>query len=160
MSRRSWKRAQPRTMCQAVEWSLEFAGEHQLNAERIGERMGLHSHWVIYKWASEGRMPAVLIPAFEHACGINLVSRWLASTGGKLLIDLPSGRNCNASDMQELQAVLHTATGALLAFYNGAADAAATIGAIQVGLEGLAWHRGNVQQHAHPQLELGDHSNE
>lgn len=90
MKRHNWKRAQPRTMCQAVEWSLEFAGEHQLNAERIAERMGLHSHWVIYKWASEGRMPAVLIPAFEHACGINLVSRWLASTGGKLLIDLPS----------------------------------------------------------------------
>ncbi|EPO8089461.1 hypothetical protein [Pseudomonas aeruginosa] len=160
MSRRNWKRAQPRTMCQAVEWSLEFAAEHRLNAERIGERMGLPSHWVIYKWASEGRMPAVLIPAFEHACGINLVSRWLAATGGKLLVDLPTGRNCTAEDMQELQAVLHTTTGALLAFYSGAADAAATLGAIQVGLESLAWHRGNVQQHAHPQLELGDHGHE
>lgn len=156
MKKRNWKRAHPRTMCQAVEWSLEYASEHRLNPERIGERMGLHSHWVIYKWASEGRMPAVLIPAFEHACGINLVSRWLAATGGKLLVDLPTGRNCTPDDMQELQAVLHHTTGALLAFYNGTADADATLGALQSGLEALAWHRGNVQQHAHPQLELGD----
>ncbi|WP_373389012.1 hypothetical protein [Pseudomonas alcaligenes] len=143
-------------MCQAVEWSLEFALEHRLNAERIAERMGLPSHWVIYKWASEGRMPAVLIPAFEHACGINMVSRWLASTSGKLLVDLPTGRNCTADDMQELQVVLHHTTGALMAFYNGTADADATLGALQSGLEALAWHRGNVAQHAHPQLELGE----
>lgn len=89
-------------------------------------------------------------------CGINLVSRWLASTGGKLLVDIPTGRSCTAHDMQELQAVLTTSMGALLAFYNGTSDAPTTLGALQAGLESLAWHRGNVQQHAHPQLELGE----
>jgi len=157
MKKRNWKTAQPSSIRQALEWSLEHAKERQnLSVERIAERMGLANHWALYKWASEGRMPAVSIPAFEHVCGINLVSRWLAATGSKLLIDLPTGRNCNAEDMQELQAVLHTATGVLMAFYNGTADAAATLAAIQAGMEGLAWHRGNVQQHCHPQLELGE----
>ncbi len=157
MSKRNWKAAQPSSCCQALEWSLEFAKEkHNLSAERIAERMGQANHWTLYKWVSEGRMPAVLIPAFEHVCGINLVSRWLASTGGKLLVDIPTGRSCTAHDMQELQAVLTTSMGALLAFYNGTSDAPTTLGALQAGLESLAWHRGNVQQPAHPQLELGE----
>ncbi|CAD5107213.1 hypothetical protein [Zestomonas carbonaria] len=161
MKRRNWKQAQPSSVRQALEWSLDFALErHNLSVERVAERMGLANHWSLYKWVSEGRMPLVMVPAFENVCGINLVSRWLASTGGKLLIDLPTGRLCKAEDMQELQAVLHTATGALLAFYNGTADAVQTLGAIQAGLEGLAWHRGNVQQHATPQLELGGHGHE
>ncbi|PTS85509.1 hypothetical protein DBR00_06960 [Pseudomonas sp. HMWF032] len=161
MKRRNWKSAQPNSIRQAMEWSLEYAKErHNLSVERIAERMGQANHWTLYKWTSEGRMPAVSIPAFEHVCGINLVSRWLAATGSKLLIDMPTGRACSTDDMQDLQAALHTATGALLAFYNGTADAAATLAAIQTGLEGLAWHRGNVQQHAHPQLELGAHEHE
>lgn len=161
MKRRNWKTAQPSSIRQALEWSLEYAKErHNLSVERIAERMGQANHWALYKWISEGRMPAVLIPAFEHVCGINLVSRWLASTGGKLLVDIPTGRGCSAQDMQELQAVLTTTIGALLAFYNATADADSTLGAIQAGLESLAWHRGNVQQHAHPQLELGGHDHE
>lgn len=157
MKRRSWKSAQPSSIRQALEWSLEFARErHNLSVERVAERMSLTNHWVLYKWAAEGRMPAVSIPAFEHVCGINLVSRWLAAAGGKLLIDLPTGRNCKAGDVQQLQEVLHAATGALLAFYAGTTDAPTALADVQAGLEQLAWHRGNVQQHAHPQLELGE----
>lgn len=139
-----------------MEWSLEAAKErHNLGVERIAERMGLANHWIIYKWIEAGRIPAVLIPAFEHACGINLISRWLASAGGKLLVDIPAGRTCDAQEMHDLQAVLNTTTGALIAFYQGLADVDSTQAAIQAGLTSLAWHRANVQQHAHPQLELG-----
>lgn len=161
MSRRNWKNAQPGTLKQALEWSLEFAkARHNLGVERIAERMGLENHWVLYKWSNSGRIPAVLIPTFELVCGINLISRWLAASGGRLLVDIPTGRGCGVQDMQELQAALHTTTGALMAFYAGNADAAATLGAIQTSLEQLAWHRGNVQQHATPQLELGDSDDE
>lgn len=59
MSKRNWKAAQPSSCCQALEWSLEFAKEkHNLSAERIAERMGQANHWTLYKWVSEGRMPA------------------------------------------------------------------------------------------------------
>lgn len=157
MTRRSWKNAQPSSIRQAMEWSLEFAKErHNLGVERIAERMGQANHWALYKWISEGRMPAVLIPAFEHACGISLVSRWLASTSGKLLIDIPSGRTCTAQDVNELQGVLNATTGALIAFYQGQLDADAAQAALQAGLTSLAWHRSNVQQHANPQLDLGE----
>ena len=138
---------------------MEYAREkYNLSPERIAERMGLASHWVLYKWASEGRLPALQIVSFEHVCDINLVSLWLAAAGGKLLIDMPTGRTAKAADMQQLQSVLHEATGALLAFYAGKQDSTETLAAIQGGLEGLAWHRGNVAQHNTPQLELGaDH---
>lgn len=155
MKRRNWKYLQPSSIRQALEWTKDFARErHNLSVERIAERMGLPDHSALYKWLANGRMPALLIPVYEEVCGINLVSRWLASAGGKLLIDLPTGRHCTAQDMHELQAVLTTSTGALLAFHSGSATAAEALSAIQAGLEGLAWHRGNVQQHAQPQLEL------
>lgn len=157
MKRRNWKHLQPSSLRQALEWCKDHARERrQLSVERIAERMGMPDHSALYKWLANGRMPAVLIPVYEDVCGINLVSRWLAAAGGKLLIDLPTGRDCNAKDMQELQAVLHTAIGALMAFHDGTADSTETLTALHAGLEGLAWHRGNVQQHAQPQLELGE----
>ncbi|MNE67920.1 hypothetical protein D3C80_1635560 [compost metagenome] len=118
--------------------------------------MGLADHWTLYKWISSGRMPAVMIPAYEAACGCNYVTRWMAGAAGKLLIDVPTGRKCSAQDIQELQAQLHAATGALMAFYAGHSDAEATLGSIRNAMEGLGWHHGNVAQHVQPQLELGD----
>lgn len=161
MKRRNWKTVAPSSIRQALELTLEYARERRnLSIERIAERMGLANHWVLYKWVSEGRMPAVIIPSFEHVAGINLVTRWLASTSGKLLVDMPTGRTCGAQDMQDLQSVLHQATGGLIAYYAGETEASEVLGAVQAGLESLAWHRGNVQQHAHPQLELGGHGHE
>lgn len=159
MRRRNWNGLQPRTMPQAVEWCIDFAlDKHNLSKERIADRMALPTHSVLYKWCQTGKIPAVQIPNLEHVCGINFVTRYLAAANGKLLIDLPTGRNANAEDMQHLQATLHAAAGALLTFYAGKQTAADTLDAIHAGLQSLAWHRGNVQQHAQPQLELGDPS--
>lgn len=156
MKRRNWKYAQPSSLRQALEWCKEFARErHNLGVERIAERMGLPDHSALYKWLANGRMPAVLIPVYERVCGINLVSRWLAATAGKALIDIPTGRTATAQDTQRLQEIFTETTGTLLAFYSGKHDAADTLAALQNALEELAWHRGNVQQHAQPQLELG-----
>ncbi|MCW5481729.1 hypothetical protein IGB00_35135, partial [Pseudomonas aeruginosa] len=44
------------------------------------------------------------------------------------------------------QGVLHNATGALMAFYDGKQTAEQTLDAIRAGLESLAWHHGNVDQ--------------
>ncbi|HEY0286277.1 MAG TPA: hypothetical protein VGC62_04605 [Pseudomonas sp.] len=157
MSRRNWKRVQPPTLRDALKLCQQHARErHNLGIERIAERMGLPDWSALYKWIANGRMPAVMIPAYEQVCGINLVSRWLAASSGKLLIDIPAGRASSPQDIQKLQAVLHEATGALMAFYADDLEATATLAAIQSGLEELAWHRGNVQQYAQPQLELGD----
>ncbi|MEG6946105.1 hypothetical protein V2A26_33745, partial [Pseudomonas aeruginosa] len=71
------------------------------------------------KWIGNGRLPLSLILPLEHACGLPLITRYLAAAHGKLLVDIPVGKACNASDLQQLQGVLHNATGALMAFYDG-----------------------------------------
>lgn len=129
-----------------------------MSVERIAELMGLADHWTLYKWLSTGRMPMVMVPVYEATCGCYYVTRWLASSSGKLLIDIPTGRALDADDVQALQTQLTLTTGALLSFYAGNKDADETLGAITHALEILAWHRGNVAQHDQPQLELGNNN--
>ena len=161
MTPAQWKRVQPINLRDALKLCQQHAKERfNHSIERIAALMGLEDHWALYKWIANGRMPAVLIPAYEQACGINLVTRWLAGSGGKLLIDVPAGRAATAKDTQRLQEILTETTGTLLAFYAGKDDVPATLAALQNALEELAWHRGNVQQHANPQLELGGHEHE
>ncbi|KMN33097.1 hypothetical protein B0T40_12705 [Chromobacterium haemolyticum] len=156
MTKRNWKRVQPSSLRNALELCKDYAKErHNLSVERIADRMGLSDHWTVYKWIQTGRIPANMIRAYETVCGINYATRWLAASGGSLLIDIPSGRIASAEDMQTLQSVLNDAAGRLLQFYAGKAQATDTLAAIQQAMEGLAWHRGNVEKHMQPELELG-----
>jgi thymidine phosphorylase len=113
------------------------------------------THDALYKWLATGKMPASLIPAYEMACGIDYVSRWLAISAGKLVIDIPTGKTAKPGDIQELQDILNSAMGNLIRFYSGRAQADETLAAIQSAMEGLALHRGNVAKHAHPELDFG-----
>ncbi|MFB9160382.1 hypothetical protein [Chromobacterium violaceum] len=155
MSRRNWKRLQPSSLRHALELCKDFARErHSLSVERIAERMGLADHWTLYKWIQNGRMPICLVRAYEAVCGINYATRWLAASGGFLLIDMPTGRNASAEDIQVLQQTLNDAVGLLLQFHAGKGQEADTLAALQQGLEGLAWHHRNVEQYLQPELEL------
>ncbi|NWO05351.1 MAG: hypothetical protein HLX50_06530 [Alteromonadaceae bacterium] len=155
MARRTWKTYQPNSLRDALEGCKVYARDkHNLSVERIADLMGLVDHWALYKWLQNGRFPTNLLIPYERACGINLVSRWLAANGGKLLVDIPTGRQADASDIQELQARLHDVTGLLMNFYRGSQNAEDTLAGIQGAMEQLAWHRGNVQQHQQPQFDL------
>lgn len=157
MQRRSWKNVRPTSLRNSLDLCKDFAQvRRNLSVERIAERMGLPDHWVLYKWLSTGRMPAVLIPAYEAACGCHYVTQWLAASAGKLAIDMPTGKSCQATDIQELQTLLHATTGALMAFHAGQQGADETLASIQSAMESLGWHHGNVSQHKTPQLDLGD----
>ncbi|MEM5618498.1 hypothetical protein AAHB60_15000 [Pseudomonas aeruginosa] len=133
------------------------------NATTAGiERPGLQITWArtthstLYKWIGNGRLPLSHDPVrWSNACGLPLITRYLAAAHGKLLVDIPIGKACNASDLQQLQVVLHNATGALMAFYDGKQSAEQTLDAIRAGLESLAWHHGNVAQAETPQLDFG-----
>jgi len=156
MTRRRWKRVQPTSLRHALELCKEFAiAMNNMSVERIATRMAVADHWSLYKWISSGRMPAVMIPAYEAACGINYVTQWLAGASGKLLIDVPTGRKSTGQELNDLQAELTSAMSALLAFHSGATDAEETLAAVRTAMEGLGWHHANVAQHAHPQLEFG-----
>lgn len=161
MIRKNWKRLQPTGLRQALELCKEHAREKRnLSVERIAEEMGEADQWTLYKWIQTGRIPAIKIRAYENTCGIEYVTRWLAASAGKLLIDLPAGHDASAGDMQQLQALLNTAVGQLLKFYAGKIGAADALGPIQQAMEGLAWHRGNVERHAAPQFDFGKEKNE
>ena len=155
MTPAQWKRAQPISLRDALKMSQQHAKERfNFSIERIAALMGLDDHWALYKWIANARMPAVCIRSYETVCGIDYATRWLAASAGRLLIDIPSGRSAGAADMQALQELLNTAVGQLLQFYGGKAEADNTLTAIQQAMEGLAWHRGNVQKHDQPELDF------
>lgn len=157
MTRRNWKRHQPATLRDALKGCKDFALErHHLSVERIAERMGLEDHWALYKWIANGRMPLVSVPAYETACGINLVTRWLAASDDKLLVDMPKGRQAQPTDMVEINTGFAQALQLLTDFYraDGKADPAATLCALRQHLEQIAAHHHNVAQYATPQLEF------
>jgi len=156
MIRRNWKRYQPPTLRDALQGDKDFALErHNLSIERIAERMGEVDHWSLYKWIANGRMPLVLLPAYEHACGIGLVKRWMAASDNKLLVDMPIGRKATGGDMVEINSGFASALQLLTDFYatNGS-NPAETLDALRLHLEQMAYHQQNVAQFATPELEF------
>lgn len=155
MTRRGWKRAQPTSLRQAIEMCKDYAREvHNLGVERIAEIMDEESHWTVYGWLRDGSIPGRKIMGFQCACRCDFITRWLAHANGQLLIDIPAGRLPDGEDIKRLQAVLNDAVGALLAFATGRADADQVGADLNRALEGLAWHRENVQRAGQPELDL------
>lgn len=154
MIRRNWKRVQPNNLRDALRLCKDHALEKKnYSVERIADLMGVTAD-TLYKWLAKGSMPATSIPAYEHICGINFVTRWLAASTGHLMIGAPTGRNASAEDMHTLQEVLNTAAGQLLQFYSGKAAADTVLAAIQQSMEALAWHKGNVEKSVQPEFEF------
>jgi len=157
MSRRNWKTVQPLDLRNAMELCLEYAkAKHNRSVDTIADLMSLASKWTLYKWIQEASMPAKSIKGFEHACGIDYVSRWLVVSSGKLVIEIPKGRKGKADDIQELQLATNEAVGALLKFYTDQSDAEATLAAIQTALERMAWHKVNVEKYRQPELPFDE----
>lgn len=156
MTRRNWKRVHPNSLVDALRLCKEFAQEKSnLSIERIADRMGV-SHDSLYKWLATGRLPAILIPTFEHACGCHFASCWLAASAGKLAIDMPTGRTATQTDMVELNSSFGAALQLLSDFHAapGKADAAATLAALTSHLQQVAYHHANVAQHTTPELDF------
>ena len=152
--RRNWKRIQPGSLRDALRLCKDHAlDKKHYSVERIADLMDVTAD-LLYKWLSTGRMPASSIPAYEHICGINFATRWLAASAGYLVIATPTGRDASAADMQVLQELLNTAVGNLLKFYDQRTDADAALAGIQQAMEGLAWHKGNVEKHDQPEFEF------
>ena len=147
---------QPQSLCDAMELCIEFAREkNNASVDRVADGMGLTNKWTLYKWMESGGLPVRMIRPFEMACGIDLVSRWLATSAGRLVVDMPTGRRAASADINDLQELLNTAVGQLIKFYAGKSPAADTLGAIQSAMEGLAHHHGQVRKHEQPELDFG-----
>ena len=153
---RNWKRVQPNSLRDAMRLCKDHAlDKRHYSVERIADLMGITAD-LLYKWLANGRMPAASIPAYEHFCGINFVTRWLAASTGHLMISIPTGRTATAGDINALQELLTAAAGKLIQFYANKADAPSTLAAIQQGMEELAWHKGNVEKHLQPEFSFNE----
>lgn len=153
--KRNWKRLSPNNLRDSFRLTKDHGiAEKRLSVERQAELLGKSPDW-LYKCLADASMPANLIPAFEAINGADFVSRYLAVSAGKLVIEAPVGRACNASDMQELQEILNEAVGKLLAFHAGKVDAEAVIASVTDAMAKLAWHRQNAANYAQPGLNLG-----
>lgn len=154
---RFWKYRVPASLKTALDECLSFATEaHNRSVDRVAELMGLDSKWVLYKWIGETRMPINMLAPFEHACGIDLVSRYMAAATGKLVIPLACGKTSTAADINHLQSDATDAIRALLEFYAGRGTAEATQAAILTAMQDLGWHHANVGKHNQPELDF-DH---
>lgn len=159
MTRRNWKRYVPTSLREALQGCKDFALERQrLSVERIAERMGLEDHWVLYKWISSARMPLVLVPAYQHVCGIDLVNRYLAASAGQLLVPVPTGRRAEPTELVALNSGFAQALQLLTDFYDAGTgrvpDPGATLEALRSHLEAVAAHHANVSAYANPELEF------
>jgi hypothetical protein len=155
VTQRNWKRLRPTSLRHAMELCLEHAREkHRRSVDRVADLMGLGNKWALYKWMESGRMPAILIRPFEHACGIDYCTQYLAYSAHKLLIDIPAGRAVTELEIADLQASLTDAARALMSYHAGKRDAEATLAALTHAMSGLAWHRANVAQTSEPELAL------
>lgn len=156
MSRRNWRTVNPRSLREAMELCKDYAMEkHRRSVETIAELAGEESHWTVYGWLRDGSIPGKKIQAYQHACGCNYITRWLAHSSGMLLIPMPVGRPAQVDDVLRLQGTLNSAVAALLGFASGEMDAEQVGSEINAALEALAWHRENVARSHQPELELG-----
>lgn len=152
MNRRNSKRV-PTSLKSAFEQDKEHGIRRRLSVERHAELQAV-SGSRMYKWMEDADLPANRLAAWFHNTGGRAVIRYLCAQAGGLFLPVPTGRRPTPVEMAELQQLLAETTGALLRFYSGEVGADETLAAVQRALEALAWHRGNVEKHAQPELDF------
>src|SRR5690625_2649327 len=155
MSPKRWKRARARSLRHGIELCVEYARDQRnYSVDRIAELMGLASKWTLYKYMESGRMPATLIPPFEHACGAHFVTDYLGNSAGRITSQAPRGRKCQTHEVADLQLSFGRAVNELAKFYDGHSNENETLDALAQALRECAWHEQNVTKTAAPELAL------
>lgn len=154
MARRK-KHVQPTSLREAMKLCLDHAKDKQnRSVEHVSDLMGLNSHWQIYKWLENGRLPSILIRPLELACGADFITRYLAHSSGKLAIDIPVGKTTSTKGLNHLQADFSDAFGLLVRFYDQGKNPEETVSALLTLMEHLGWHRVNIPKHEFPELDF------
>jgi predicted deacylase len=153
---RNWKEVAATSLPNAIELCIEHGKDRfNLSVDRLAHVIGLANKYTLYKWIESGRVPAISIAAIELACGCDFITRYLAHSAGKLLLDIPTGRKADSEDIQRLQSSCLDAVGALIDFHKGERSADQTREALTEAMEALAWHRENVAKTQAPEFDFG-----
>lgn len=152
----NWTRARPHSLPQAFQLCVEYAREvNRKKMPELAELIGKNQA-SLYKWIADGNMPANLILPFENACGCDYVTRYLGSTRNRMVIDIPRGRKCDATEVAELNVLFADCVAKLAKFFKGQARIEETSDAIDASMRALAWHQQNVDLHMDPTGALFD----
>ncbi|WP_293266776.1 hypothetical protein [Neptunomonas sp.] len=157
MTRAVWNRKQAHSLRHAMELCVNYAKtELNRSVEQIAELMGEASHFTLYKWMESGRMPSIRVKPFEHACGIDFVTRFNGQSAGYLMVRMPQGRKVKHRDVNELSRYAHEVLGMVMDFYDTHESPDEAIAGLSQLMEDLAFQRGNIEKHRQPELLLGD----
>lgn len=152
----NWNKYQPKDLKDAFRACKDFAKQKKnYSVERIAELMGATPE-SLYKWMADGRMPAAMIPVFEHVTGAHFVTEYLAGGAGRLVIKIPAGHPVDAEAIAGLQGILAEAMTDLIRCYAGKASVEQTRQELTGTLQSLAWHRENVSKLQQPEFDLGE----
>lgn len=155
MSYINWKKAKATNLPEAFWLVKEHAkAKKNLSVARIAELMGLDDESILYKWMKHGSMPVNKIASFEHVCGANYVSVYLASSDNKMLIDIPRGKALKPVSVINMQTAFNHAVTLLMQCAVGKSTAEETVVALTSSMSDLAYHRENVQKQSMPELNF------
>ena len=156
MTRLNWKNRRASSLVHALRLCKEYAQvRRQLSVERIADRMGV-SHDSLYKWLATGRLPAILIPAYEQVCGTHYASEWLAASADRMVVAMPKGCKVDDASLVEMNSAWAAAFQALNKFYAApsAETAESTLDALREHMSQVAYHQANVAQYTTPELDF------
>lgn len=156
MSYINWKRARAKSLTEAF-WLVKEHGKAKknLSVSRIAELMGLDDDSGLYKWIRNGNMPTNKLASFEHVCGANYISIYLASSDNKLLIDIPKGKSLKPVSVLHTQANFHDAISLLIKLASSDSVPDEVVSALTSSMSDLAYHRENVHKQEMPELDFG-----
>lgn len=155
---RNWKSFRPCSLPDAIRACKDFALEKKrLTVPRICTLLAINED-TFYKWASTGRMPAMLIPQFELVCGCHFVSDFLAANAGRIVLPMPKGRKATDAELLAVNESCSSAMSSLAKFYADptTVDTAELLHQLQQHLEQVAFHHGNVTRFHQPDLAFGE----
>ena len=151
----NWKKAKANSLTDAFDLCKRYAKERKnLSIEQIAELMGVGDE-SLRKWVRNATMPINNLASFEMTCGCRYVSGYLAARDGKLLIDIPAGKQVKPVEFIEMQNTFNHAVGKLMQVATGKAEVSETVAAITSSMCDLAYHRENVQKQKTPELDFG-----
>jgi len=153
----NWKKAKARNLEEAFRFCKDYAEFNKnLNIERLAELMGVGDE-TLRKWVRYAQMPTNKIPSFEHACGCNYVTEYLALRTGKMIIDIPTGRKLKSTDVLQTQRMFNKAMELLIDFAAGEASVEETSAALNASICDLAYHNENIKKQHSPELDFEGH---
>ncbi len=154
----SIKSFRPKTLSEAAEACLEHAAKKGRPAKVMADLMGVELK-TLYRWQADTSMPLNRIRQFETFCGASYISDYLClAHGNKVVIDIPTGKRADITDLAELQGNFAEALALLARFYRDGNGVDETISALTLTLSNLAYQRSNVQKSHQPELSLfGDY---